>query len=205
MSERGTVSDRMRTETIRDEDWYGRDLDGETFDRVAFVGVDLTEATTRGCSFTECTFRDVRFNVSLHTDTAFVNCAFMGCNFFDARFERCKLTGSIFDACSFDLTRVDGGNWSFVALPAAPLGDAVFTGVRLREADLTRAKLAGGVLSGCDLSGAAWLGADLTGCDLRDSDLSSLDPAEVRLKGARITGEQASVLVAALGLIVEDD
>ena len=38
--------------TIRNEDWYGRELDGVEYTGVVFEGVDLTEAHTAGATFT---------------------------------------------------------------------------------------------------------------------------------------------------------
>ncbi|WP_324274671.1 pentapeptide repeat-containing protein [Blastococcus brunescens] len=102
---------------IRQADWYGEDLSRQEHTRVAFIGVDLTEATDEGAVFTECTFRDCRFNLSQHTEAAFLNCTFTGCSFFQATFTDCKLVGSMFDRCSFDLLTVTGGDWSFVGLP----------------------------------------------------------------------------------------
>ena len=88
----------------------------------------------------------------------------------------------MFDDCTFDITKVEGGNWSFVGLPGADLHSATFTGVRLREADLTGVRAAGGTLRDCDLAGA-WLHlADLSGCDLRGSDLAGIDPATVNAR-----------------------
>lgn len=48
-------------------------------------------------------------------------------------------------------------------------------------------------------------GGDFTDCDLRGSDLSSLDPAVARLKGAIIDMQQALSLVQAMGLDVRAD
>lgn len=187
---------------VRHEDWGGRELVQETFTRVAFVEVDLSEVVTQASVFQECTFRGVRFNVSTHTSTAFLNCTFTRCTFFDATFTGCKLVGSRFEDCSLDLLKVDGGDWSFVGLPGANLGSATFSDVRMREADLTGVRAVNGTLRGLDLSGA-WLSkGDLTGCDLRGSDLSAVDPGSVRLKGALITYEQAVVLAMAQGLDV---
>jgi fluoroquinolone resistance protein len=62
--------------------------------------------------FTECVFRGVRFNASVHRDAAFLNCTFAGCKLFDTRFVDCKLQGSMFDRCSHDLMSVTGINWS---------------------------------------------------------------------------------------------
>ena len=82
------VADRQRgqaaavTESeVRHEDWGGRELLQETFSRVAFVEVDLSEVVTEGSVFEECTFRGVKFNVSSHTSTAFLNCTFTRCTF----------------------------------------------------------------------------------------------------------------------------
>ena len=59
------------TETeINAEGWDGEDLSGQRHARVAFVEVDLVEVTNNGGVFDECTFRDVRFNASTHTDAA---------------------------------------------------------------------------------------------------------------------------------------
>src|ERR1700677_1397033 len=78
------------TSTGRDEDWDGRDLDRERFERVAFVDVDMMELRNTGAVFTECAFKGVRFNASTHSSAAFINCTFTRCAFFDATFTGCK-------------------------------------------------------------------------------------------------------------------
>lgn len=191
--------------TVRSEDWYGQDVSGQTHTRVAFVDVDLTEATNQGATFAECTFRGVRFNVSRHADAAFLNCTFTRCVFFDATFTNCKLVGSMFDRCTHGLMKVTGGDWSFVGLPGADLRTASFSNVRMREADLTGARCQGATIRRVDLTGA-WLHmANLSRCDLRGSDLSSVDPLSVELNGALISADQACVIAANLGLDVRTD
>ncbi len=193
------------TSAVRGEDWYGRELDGERFEGVLFVDVDLTEAQATGTVFDECTFRGVRFNVSRHLEVAFTNCTFVRCGFFDAELTGCKLTGSLFDGCDFGPVRVVRGDWSFVGLPGADLRAVSFTGVRMRECDLTSSWLEGGTLRDCDLSGTSWHGARLGGCDLRGSDLSSLDPRSVELDRAKISIDQAVQVAEAFGLDVRPD
>ncbi|MFV2210628.1 pentapeptide repeat-containing protein [Actinomadura sp. LOL_016] len=188
--------------TIRGADWDSRDLTGEEHERVLFLDVDMTEAHGTGASFVDCTFRGVRFNVSVHTDTVFTNCTFVRCGFFDSTFSGCKLLGSMFDGCTYDLMKVQGGDWSFTGLPGADLRRASFTDVRMREADLTGARFAGATLRGVDLSGAWLRAADLSRCDLRGSDISTIDPRTVELKGARIDHQQAVVIAGSLGLDV---
>jgi fluoroquinolone resistance protein len=202
------VADRaapLTTSTVRGEDWYARELTGETFEQVAFVDVDMTEVRTTGAVFDACTFRNVKLNASVHVDTAFSNCTFNGVTFFDTRLERCKLIGSVFDRCSFEIMRVEGGNWSFVELATADLRSATFRGVRLREADLTGAKLEGSTVRDCDLAAATLHRADLTGCDLRGSDLVGIDLSTVGLRQAIVTLPQAVVIVEAMGLDVRVD
>jgi len=121
---------------VRNEDWDGRDLSGETHPRMAFIDVDLTETTGAGAAFTDCTFRNCRFNCSRHRDAAFTNCTFANCDLFDVRFTAAKFVGSSFTRCSFNQLTVVGGDWSFVGLAEADLRRASFTGTRMREADL---------------------------------------------------------------------
>ncbi len=193
------------TSTVYSADWDGRTLSGERYEQVAFVDADLTEAVSDGCVFTQCAFRNARFNVSAHTSAAFLNCTFTRCSFFSATFTACKLAGSTFDGCTFGLLNVDGGDWSFTGLPGADLRRSVFRGVRMREADLTGARLDDARVLRCDLSGAWLHRAAFSGCDLRGSDLSAVDPATTELKGAIIDPAQALVIAAALGLVVRDD
>ncbi|MEU8243521.1 pentapeptide repeat-containing protein [Actinoplanes missouriensis] len=173
-------------------------------EQVEFSGLDLCETDLQGVEFDGCTFRDARFNCSQQSDVAYLNCTFVNCNFFDATLANCKTVGSHFERCTFDITTVDGGDWSFTSLIRADLSSATLTGVRMREADLTGAKLTGGIVRDCDLSGATLTAADLTGCDLRGSDLSALNPAETAIRNAVITVEQAVTVAMSLGLQIRD-
>jgi uncharacterized protein YjbI with pentapeptide repeats len=190
--------------TVTGEDWYGRDISGQTHTRIAFVDLDMTEVEDDGASFTECTFRRARFNVSRHSDAAFVNCTFSACTFFDSSFNECKLVGSMFDRCTFDMMKVEGGNWSYVGLPGADLRTASFSSVRMREADLTGARCEGSSLRDVDLSGAWLHRSKFAGCDLRGSDLSAVDPLNVEIAGAIVTADQAIVIAAAFGLDIRE-
>ncbi len=173
-------------------------------EKAEFAGLDLCETDLQGVEFSECTFRDARFNCSQQTDVAYLNCTFVNCTFFDATFTRCKMVGSHFERCTFDIMTVDGGDWSFTHLARADLGSATLTGVRMREADLTGARCQGGTLRDTDLSGAVLTAVDFTGCDLRGTDLSALEPGAATLHDAIITVPQAVTVAMALGLQVRD-
>ncbi|NOP99816.1 MULTISPECIES: pentapeptide repeat-containing protein [Mycolicibacterium] len=190
------------TSAVNGEDWGRRNIEGVGFERVLFVDVDLTESLTNGASFTECAFRGVRFNASAHSDSAFMNCTFTRCDFFQCVFNSCKMVGSMFDGCSFDLMKVEKGDWSFTGLPGANLQGTRFSGVRLREADLTHARCACADFLDCDLSASWFHGADFADANLIGSNLTGLDPLTTALNRASVDQTQAVVLVEALGLQV---
>lgn len=199
---RGGAPDPAYDETITNEDWHAREPEVPRFTRTRLLGVDLMETVTVGAFFSECTFRDVKFNASRYERSAFVNCTFVGCNFFDTHFIDSKFTGSLFDSCDFSLLHVDDGDWSFVGLPGAALQKATFTGVRMRETDLTFARCSGATFADCDLSGSWFQGADLTRASLVGSDLSGLDPRTTEIDGAFIDERQAIALIETMGMHV---
>lgn len=207
--ERDPVAERKHGEpapktinTIAGADWYGQELHRQQHQNTLFIDLDLTEAQNIGTIFNECTFRRARFSASTHQSAAFLNCTFTSCNFFDSTFTECKLVGSMFNGCQLDGLQVIDGDWSFVGLPGADLRRASFKGTRLREADLTGARFQGGSVRDADLSGAWLHSADFSRCDLRGSDLSAIEPENVRLKDAIITIDQTIVIAEALGLDV---
>lgn len=205
MGDNGRAGRVPRTDSeIRDAEWSDADLSG-SYERVAFVDMDLTELINEGGSFTGCTFTGTRFNVSRHTDAAFVNCAFSNCSFFEAAFTNCKLVGSAFASCTFGLLTIDGGDWSFAGMAGADLRRSRISRVRMREIDLTGAVLREATLHQVDLSGATLDRTDLRDADLRGSDLSALDPGGALMRGAVIDVAQAVTLASALGLVVKED
>lgn len=191
--------DQSEGVTLRDEDWYGEVIADRRFVDCHLERIDLTEAVTQGVVFTGCTFGNVSFNASRHVDTAFTRCVFRRCTFFAAEFTGCKLVGSTFDQCDLRPLTVVGGDWSFVAFPAADLRGVRLVDVRMREADLTGVDLTGATVTGVDLSGAQLRHAKLSRADLRGSDLTNLDPTEVERAGAIVSAEQTVVIAQALG------
>lgn len=184
--------------TIRGEDRYGDDLSGAAYEGCELVDVDLTEVRGNGASFVECRLVNVVLSCAILDGALFERCTFVRTTLFDASLTDCKLVGSTFTDCRFDQLKVDGGDWSFVSLVRADLRQARLADLRMREADLSGARL-GSVLR-CDLAGATWRGADLSAADLRGSELSALAPADVTLAGAVIDGMRAVTLAQNMGL-----
>jgi uncharacterized protein YjbI with pentapeptide repeats len=202
LTEPGDGPAPIRDAIFRGEDWYGEEMSDRAFAGCLFEDVDLTEAATARCVFTECTFGRVRFNASRHADSAFLRCTFTGCNLFEAQFTGCKLIGSAFQECDLRPLRVTGGDWSFVTLVDADLRGVILEEVRMREVDLSGANCDLSVLRGVDLSGAQLRAASFFRADLRGSDLTAFDLRTVQMPEAVITAEQAVVLAQAVGLVI---
>ena len=186
-----------------DEDWYGRELIGETFVDCVFRDVDLTEAVTRGCTFERCEFGSCRFNASAHHTTAFVGSTFRRTSFFDATLDGCKLTGSVFVECTTRPLAVNGGQWRGVTLRGARLTGLDLSGLMLQEADLSEADLSDSDLSGADLTGASLRRTTLHRTDLRRSRLDGVDLATALLRDTRLDLSGAVHLAECLGATVD--
>ena len=170
----------------RNEDWYGDELVDATYEGCTFSDVDLTEATTKGVVFRECTFHNCRFNASTHVSTAFIAADFRRCNFFDVTLEGCKLDGSVFAECTMRPMKVIGGSWRSVTLRGANLGGLDLGNLDLRESDLSMSDLTAAVLRDAQLDGATVRETNLTKADLRGASLGGVDLREATLKDTRL-------------------
>ena len=170
----------------RDEDWYGEDLGDQVFERCLFVGVDLTEVTTRGARFTECRFHNCRLNASQHVSSAFVACEFRRSNLFDATFDDCRMSGSTFSDCTLRPIIIRGGTWAGTSLRGVDWSGRDLTGLDLAGADLSMADLTGAVLRDVRLSGAIVRETRLDDADLRGARLDGVDLREAILGHTRV-------------------
>ena len=64
------------------------------------------------------------------------------------------------------------------------VGNALWTGVDLRDAKMSGARLTGSILTGANMRGADLFGADLSHCDLSEAVLADADLRGARLHGA---------------------
>src|SRR3954452_4975482 len=189
--------------SIRDEDWYGEQIDAVHFVDCVFTDVDLTEVTTEGTTFEGCTFHTCRFNAATHRATAFVGCDFRRCIFFTATLDGCKLAGSVFSECTLRPLTVVGGAWRSVLLRGADLSRVDLTGVDLSEADLSMADLTAAVLGSARLDGATVREANLTRADLRKASLDRVDLSSAILSETRIDLQAAVMLAELHGAVVD--
>lgn len=171
---------------------------GDLFESCEFIGLRPTPGEhlrLTGLRFEDCTFRDCDLSGATLGEAAFQDCTF----------EECKLSGLRWDevralnfACSWLRC-----NLSFSVFSGRDLMKCEFNGSNLREADLERTVCNGLVFDGCDLTGAQWSEASCLKSDFRGAVGLSMDPARVRLRGARFTTEGLRGLVAHHGLTVD--
>ncbi|EDV0116665.1 Qnr family pentapeptide repeat protein [Salmonella enterica subsp. enterica serovar Bareilly] len=163
------------------------------------VGCDFSGSTLKEASFVNC---DLTMSIFKNADLFGIEireCRAMGCNFRQARFMK-KMSPRLW-LCSAYITK---SNLSY----------ADFSGVILEECELwenlwnetivTGANFSGSDLSGGDFSCFSWRAADVTNCDLRRAVMGELDIRRTNLEGVKIDDEQASSLLAFLGITVTE-
>lgn len=171
---------------------------GDLFESCEFIGLRPTPGERlrlTGLRFEDCTFRDCDFNGATLGETAFQDCTF----------EECKLSGLRWDevralnfACTWRRC-----NLSFGVFTGRDLTHCTFKDCKMEEVDLERTVCDGLAFDGCELSGAQWSGASCLKSDFRASQGLTLDPTQVRLRGARFTTENLRGLVAHHGITVD--
>lgn len=199
---RDPAAEQVRDGDFARADWECEERVGEHYLRCRFDDARLLELVTRGCVFEDCDFAGTRLGSSVHERSAFLRCRFRRADLFDATFRDCKLTGSQFGVCGLRPLRVEGGDWSYVALRGAELAGVSFDGVRMREVDLTDADLQKATFDGADLSHARLVGANLAKTDLRGADLSGVDWRSLELRETRLDLGQAMAFATAYGALV---
>ncbi|MEM7219851.1 MAG: pentapeptide repeat-containing protein [Pseudomonadota bacterium] len=199
------------------------DLEGTVFSGCTFERASLRGANLRESSFQTCVFfvddAAADFRYAELRDARFVGCdlttvTFERANAHGLSLLRCQAQGADFSL--LDVGLAIGRNNTRFAFEASDcnLAYADFTGVTLTGTTLRDCRLAHAVLHRVDLTEADLSGSDLTniesnaltlvGADLRGARFNNLDPRTVDLSGARVSVEQALVLLDALGIVVED-
>lgn len=129
------MADRVPATTVAGEDWSLDDLAARVFEDVLIRDVDASETTsTSGTAFTDCVFREVRFNLAEYTvrggDWSFVGLAgadLRNASFEDARMREADLSG----------TRCSGAKLVNLDLAGASFDRGDFERCDLRGSDLS--------------------------------------------------------------------
>jgi fluoroquinolone resistance protein len=150
-------------------------------DQASFEGCDLSFADISRSSLWSVTFQEANLR---------------GARFHRADFTRALSPKTLHTAATFARC-----NLELCDLSDAVLRTCDLSGSSLREADLQGADLEGADLSRCDFFQALTGGARFAGADLRGAEVSGLDVTALgSCSGMKVTLDQASALLAAIGL-----
>lgn len=182
------------------------------FDGTVWIGADLEEVALESCTLTQ-----LRGSGGTWTRTSFIDCALDG-----ADLAGVVTTDSSLVRCSLDGARLTGSQWlrsrwrhldasDLVADTLSAHGsswtDVTLTGARLRELDLSEAKLVRVRFVDCDLGAARFTGARCSDVSFSGCTLEGLTGV-TGLRGASLERADAEsalpALAAELGIRVLD-
>ncbi|EBS4103903.1 Qnr family pentapeptide repeat protein [Salmonella enterica subsp. enterica] len=163
------------------------------------VGCDFSGATLKEASFANC---DLTMSIFKNADLFGIeirDCRAMGCNFRQAKFMK-KISPRLW-MCSAFITK---SNLSYADFSGAILEECELWENLWNGTIVTGANFSGSDLSGGNFSSFNWRSADVTNCDLRRAVMGELDIRRTNLEGVKIDYEQASSLMADLGITVTE-
>ncbi|MFI1018991.1 pentapeptide repeat-containing protein [Streptomyces sp. NPDC020965] len=193
----------------------GSDLSGADLRGASFIGcslnhsvirrADLERTIWRGgtapfCDFTDADVTDAEFDGMDLSNTCWrgtllAATVFTGCRLVGARLQHSRGVGYGFSRCNLMLADLSG----------LSLRRRELVGLRMTEANLAGVDFTEATFTECQLLGAELRAATFTDADLRGADLGKLSLREcVNLRGAFISVDQASGLLAGLGLRIMD-
>lgn len=190
-------------------------LENEEFSEHKFEGVELREGLVENRVFEGCAFSRSHLNGSLFRRCRFVDCIFESCDL-----SNWNLTGSEMRAVTFKDCKMVGINWvsanSLVHLDwqACVLSYGNFVGLDLRkssmrkcmarEADFADSNLSEMDLRGTDFAAARFANTNLTKADLRQAANYSIRPDSNKIKKAKFSLPEATLLLYGLDIVLED-
>ena len=187
-----------------------RPVEDETLTGLDCTGRALPATVYENCRFEHCNFAGARLR-----EVRFVDCTFVHCDLSNARvpgttfqsvaFEGCKLLGIRFDTVSAFLFEASFSHCrrDFASFFQRDLSEQLFEACSLQEVDFAECGLQSAVFKDCDLSGAMFDRTHLEKADLRTARNFQLDPSTNFVKGARVSREGLTGLVAHLGIEVD--
>jgi uncharacterized protein YjbI with pentapeptide repeats len=188
----------------------GQTVENQQFLRQDFSSGILPGSLFESCSFTACRFAGGRFASTVFRECSFKNCDFSladlsGVSLQEAVFTGCKLLGVQFSLCRQPLLsfRFEECLMRMVSFAGLKIRETRFSGCDLAEADFTGADLAGSVFDRCGLGRASFMRTSLEKADLRSAVGYSIDPAENRLRKARVSYPALLGLLDASGIEVD--
>jgi fluoroquinolone resistance protein len=187
-----------------------QEYDGETFEALEAKGAELRERIFEGCRFVRCNLGAAVLRSCRFVDCTFEHCdlsnlAVAGCTFRDVKFLHCKAIGinwataAVFDHAEFEKSVV-----TLACFAGLDLKKTVLRDCSAREADFSETDLGGADLRGTDFAGARFSRTNLQKADLRGAKNYTIRAEDNRLKNARFSLPEATLLLYGLGIELEE-
>lgn len=186
---------------------------GQVFEDELFTGLDLNGEDLSGKDFCRCVFRNVKAQGSTWKKARLEDCTFEDCDL--TRFDPTQLTAA---GIAFRRSKLMGVDWSalgrhptlefddcdlrYASFVKIGLRKTSFRGCRLAEATFVDSDLVESDFGDADLTAASFQSCDLTKANLSTAKGAFINPAQNRVKGARISLEAAVTFAASFGLRV---
>ena len=186
------------------------DYSEQTFDTVLGKNAVIEDRIFENCTFTKCNFTAAEFRRCKLLDCTFDACdlsnfQIRGSTLRDLTFRNCKLVGvnwtnaTAVSHLNFDKCLLDYGN--FVALD---LRKSAIQACLAKEADFAETNLSEANCRGTDFAGARFGNTNLTKADFRQALNYSIRPDENKIKKAKFSLPEATLLLYGLDIILEE-
>ena len=197
MMEIGSFADALELvdQSFSEVDMRGLDLRGRvfeacTFARCVFASQDLSKSKFIDCSFNECDLSNIELRGASFRDVNFSDSKLVGINWAQAtaishlNFERCAISYCVFAGLDLRKSKIH----SCVA----------------KEADFSEANLSEVDFRGTDLIGARFANTNLSKSDLRQAINYSIHPLENKIRKAKFSLPEATLLLYGLDIILDE-
>ncbi len=181
----------------------------------SFSELEVRDQLFRETIFENCTFLRLRF-----VDSAFVRCRVIDCTFEECDLSNLSLENSEIRSPVFKDCKLVGVNWTAAASVMHPewtgcvLNYGNFGGLDLRkakmkscharEADFADTNFTDTDLRATDFTGARFASTNLTKADLRQATNYSIRPDSNKLKGAKFSLPEATLLLYGMDIVLEE-
>lgn len=144
----------------------------------------------------EC--RNVRFE-----KCDFANLEWLGASFHRVVFSQCKLTGANFSDSFLQDCLFEDCHLELSAFSNVRFKSTAFTNCRLVDSDFLELDWQRLFVRNCDLTGSNWFHTKLNGLDFTSNTFERISLSQEQISGLKVNQEQALVIAAGLGLIID--
>lgn len=211
---------------MNDHEFRQAELEGARFKNCRLIGANFRGAQLCSSTFEHCQLfdpqaqRSADFSYADLREAHFSHCdlttvSFSHCRAYGLTLEHCQAQGADLSNADFALPIAGGAatglaeftmdhcNFAYGDLSNTFLKSCTLTHNRMVEVLLHNTVLDQVRFNGSDLSNMSGKGMSLVGADLRGAIFNNLDPRELDLSEVSITIDQALLLLAPLGLVID--